>query len=303
MHSPRASYKIRQVSDLTGANEFLLRAWENRYSAFTPARTKTGRRLYSETDVLKAQALVTLTKQGVRIGEIAQLDLGNLNKLIKKSSALNVALDSNILVKHIITSANQFNWPEVHHLILREKQKATPLHWIHGLITPLLAEIGRQVNAGLISITQEHILSAIIKEHVVSQSGERRTKKNGPRIILAAPEGDFHELGILIAKRIANELGANTLFLGPHMPMSELAAICVRYKATHLLMTSNFQTPNGAKAGYLKFLNFLDRTLDSKVTLWLAGANALKYPLSLKRPFKTFNSFNVYEEEVRKCLE
>lgn len=303
------AYKIRQVIDLTGVSEFLLRAWEDRYSAIKPARSKTGRRLYSQNDVLKARALFSLTQLGHRVGDIAQLSLNELNQMLSQSLGDKNPGISNLspVVDEIMTQVQKFAWQDVRMLILenhkieiQKKEKSKPLNWIHNLIVPLLSEVGRQADMGHLSIAEEHILSAIIKESLSFQSEIRPTNRKGPRIAFATPEGDYHDIGIAIGAYIANRLGANTLFLGAHMPKTELAAVCVRYRATHLVLSSTADRKDGAKDQYLKYLNFLDRNLNAKITLWLAGRNSQRCVASLKRPFRIFESFSAFETEVRK---
>jgi DNA-binding transcriptional MerR regulator len=303
------TYKIRQVIELTGVSEFLLRAWEDRYSAITPARSKTGRRLYSQNDILKAQALFSLTQMGHRVGDIAQLSLNELNQMLNQNLGHKIPENQNLspVVDEILTQAKKFAWQDVRKLILgnhkiemQKKEKVKPLNWIRNLIVPLLSEIGRQADSGRLSIAEEHILSAIIKESLSFQSENRPPNRKGPRIAFATPEGDYHDIGIAIGAYVANWLGANTLFLGAHMPKTELAAVCVRYRATHLVLSSTSDKKDGAKDQYLKYLNFLDRNLNTKITLLLAGRNCQKYKASLKRPFRIIESFDVFETEVRK---
>jgi DNA-binding transcriptional MerR regulator len=307
------TYKIRQVVDLTGVSEFLLRAWEDRYSAIKPARSQTGRRLYTQNDVLKVRALFSLTQMGHRVGDIAELSLNELNQMLNQNlgerSSDNTKLSP--FVKEIVTKAKQFAWQDVRNLILgkhkietQQSERSKPLSWVHSLIVPLLSEIGQQTDAGRLSIAEEHILSAIIKETLPFQFDKKPPKNmNGPRIVFAAPEGDYHDIGIAIAFYVAGSLGANTLFLGAHMPKTELAAVCVRYRATHLVLSSTSDKKDGAKDQYLKYLNFLDRNLNTKVTLWLAGRNSQKYKVLLKRPFRIIESFDAFEAEVRTAVK
>ncbi len=303
MGNKAACYKIRQVIELTGVSEFLLRVWEDRYLAFAPSRTRTGRRLYSENDILKARSLLALTQKGVRIGDIAQLSLTKLNRLLHQNAVAEIEKKANPKVHEIIKSANQFDWEKVRTLVLTGKKTRKHLDWIHSLIVPLLIEMGRQVDNGHFTIAQEHILSAIIKENLAFHPYRRPPLKNRPRIVFTTPEGDHHDLGLMVAAYIATELRVNTLFLGPHMPMDELASVCVRSQATHLVLSSTANKEDGAKDDYLSYLNFLDRNLNSELTIWLAGRNSQKYSISLERPFKLIHSFESFETEVKKCLK
>ncbi|MBK8201686.1 MAG: MerR family transcriptional regulator [Bdellovibrionales bacterium] len=309
MENGGETYKIRQVIDLTGVSEFLLRAWEDRYAAIKPARSKTGRRLYSQNDVLKVRALFSLTQMGYRVGDIAQLSLNELNQMLNQNPGDKIPEIPNLspVVDEIMTQAKKFAWQNVRKLILgnhkietQKKEKVKPLNWIHNLIAPLLSEIGRQADAGKLSIAEEHILSAIIKESLSFQSDKRPTKKKGPRIVFATPEGDYHDIGIAIGAYVANSLGANTLFLG-----RTCQKLSWQRSAFDIIPPIWFSVPHptkkdGAKDQYLTYLNFLDRNLNPKITLWLAGRNSHKYKASLRRPFRIIESFDVFETEVRK---
>lgn len=299
MKNQQNSYKIRQVVDLTGVSEFLLRAWEDRYSAFKPARTKTGRRLYSEQDVLKIRTLLCLTRQGFRVGDIAQKKLDELTNLSLSHTSI-ITEKINPEVKAIISNANNFKWDTIRFFISEQKKKRKLLSWVNELIIPLLAEVGRQVESGQMSVAQEHIISAIIKDNLPTHQTRNLKLKKGPRIVIATPEGDHHDIGIMIAAHMASELKINTLYLGPHMPSKELAAVCIPYKATHLLLASTVAPENGAKDTYLNYLNFLDTNIDPKIKILLAGKNSLKYSVNLKRPFKIIDSFTTFNEEINK---
>lgn len=140
------TYKIRQVVDLTGVSEFLLRAWEDRYSAIKPARSQTGRCLYTQNDVLKVRALFSLTQMGHRVGDIAELSLNELNQMLNQNlgerSSDNTKLSP--FVKEIVTKAKQFAWQDVRNLILgkhkietQQSERSKPLSWMAIVLLPL----------------------------------------------------------------------------------------------------------------------------------------------------------------------
>jgi hypothetical protein len=61
-----ARHPIGVVSTRTGIPQDVLRAWERRYSAVTPQRTETGRRLYSDLDLLRFRLLKAAVDSGRR---------------------------------------------------------------------------------------------------------------------------------------------------------------------------------------------------------------------------------------------
>ncbi len=77
-------HKIGAVSTLSGVPTPTLRIWEARYQSFTPLKTASRHRLYSDDDVLKATLMKRLTDQGHSVGQIAQCSLQELNQLLQQ---------------------------------------------------------------------------------------------------------------------------------------------------------------------------------------------------------------------------
>jgi MerR family transcriptional regulator, light-induced transcriptional regulator len=311
-------YNLRQVVELSGVTEFTLRAWELRYKAFNCKRTATGRRLYSETDLLRARALNKLTNNGHRISRIAQLSFAELQSLMvqaetepgneAKSPVTLESQEANVnLVRHgqksrkLIELAIRFEWDQFERGLQKLFVKEAPLDFVFSTILPLTAEIDRMVMSQKLSIAQEHILTAMIKEKLFMITGPgskpgrgaapRRAQQPQPgakkmRAVFASPEGDWHDTGILIASRIALIAGAKVLFLGAHMPKEELVETCLRYEATHLVLSSTVSKASGAKEEVIDTLHFLDRQLKANTAIWVGGPNTPKIDFRLKRDYR-----------------
>ncbi len=79
-------YKIGAVSRITGIGSETLRAWERRYKAVVPTRSGSGDRKFSRDDVTKLLCLKNLVDNGISIGSIANLGIGELKTLSKEHS-------------------------------------------------------------------------------------------------------------------------------------------------------------------------------------------------------------------------
>ncbi len=296
------SYKIRHVVNLTGVSEFVLRAWENRYHAFDPVRTSTGRRLYSKNDVMKARLLFELTEQNHKISEIASLTLQQLKDLSGKnlpSDATPTVRAPNGVAGQILVLAHHEKWDELQLQMSKLRKKKSAHEFIYEIILPLLSEIGNQVAQKKLSVAQEHILSAFIKEHLYLLRKEGPAARSDLRLVLAGQEGDFHELGLLIALVLASHFGIKTLFLGANVPKRELCETCIKFKATHLLLSSTLSKKEGAKEEILSTVQFIDEHLPQKTTLWIVGRNTSGLNFGLKRNDQIVKSFNEFETLIR----
>lgn len=290
-------YTIREVINLTGISEFMLRAWESRYKALTPERTVTARRLYSKQEILRARLLFELTKTNHRIGDIANLSMQELQALSQGPHAqIKSSKHPDSEISKVIKMIYQGKWDDIQQLLVSKRKQLKLTDFIQQIIAPLLAQIGSEVAEKRLSISDEHIFSSFIKENLYALRSQGKVKKNNTRLIIATPEGDDHEIGILIASVIAAHAGVRVLYLGPNLPVRELCEASIKFKATHVLIASTVSKNEGAATDLLGVIHFMDQHLPEKVTLFLAGRQTEKLRLGIKRKhtiFRTIEEFNV----------
>ena len=74
--------------------------------------------------------------------------------------------------------------------------------------------------------------------------------ESGPRVVIACPEGESHEIGAQAAAYIAATRGCHVYYLGPNLPISDLQAFCERVKPD-LVLLSLTETKSDATARQL----------------------------------------------------
>jgi DNA-binding transcriptional MerR regulator/methylmalonyl-CoA mutase cobalamin-binding subunit len=298
-------YSIRQVIELTGVSEFTLRGWETRYVAFSPVRSETGRRLYSRDDLIKIRLLFRLLNQGQRIGAIAHLGLKQLELLAEKGESLARDSESDLKgkalarVSEVMALAGRFGWDEIQKTLAKTQSALGHRKFVFEFLLGLIGEMNRQSDQGRFSVAQEHIMTAFLKENlygVIAAAGKKANQAY--RFVLATPEGDFHEMGVLIAAAILSLEGIKYVNLGPHVPKADLCEVSLRCQATHILISSTISGGIGPDRDFLKYVNFLDRQLDPGVIFLLGGRNAANEKFVLKRQFHILDSFSDFEVVV-----
>jgi len=80
-------YSIGVVARRTHMHPETLRVWERRYELIVPGRTETGRRLYSEVDILKVSLVKQLTERGHAVSSVAKLPIDRLKELLSASGS------------------------------------------------------------------------------------------------------------------------------------------------------------------------------------------------------------------------
>ena len=301
------SFSIRQMIELTGLSEFTIRGWENRYSAFDPRRSATGRREYSKSDVERALLIRELLKRGHRIGKVAALSNQKLQNLFEndesKSNTAKSLSNSKLVIQAMDFMALQ-KWEELERLIKSVKCKNTT-ELVHDFILPLLHMLAVHVEKGIVSVSQEHIVSSFVKEKIYSALSELSTKKKNrrsvskARFVLATPEGDHHEIGLLLAHLLTRSYGFTSLYLGPHSPAKDLAETALRFHASHILIVSTVSIEGGARHSILSYVSTLQKGIAEHCKIWIAGAQMPILDPDSNSSLLSISSFQVFEKWLR----
>ncbi len=273
------SFTIRQMIELTGLSEFTIRGWENRYSAFHPHRTETGRREYRKSDIERALLIRELVKRGYKVGKIAKLTNKKLQEVFETMH------DSKKLPAHkknlqhasqAIDLMSLQKWTELDSFIKKIPTKnASEL--IHNFFLPALAELSALVVAGNVSVAQEHIFSSLLKEKIYSLLSVRNFKKASrvgtkmERFVLATPEGDYHEIGLLLAHLLICSYGFTSLYLGSHTPAQDLSETALRFGSSHLLIVSTVSKKAGGKQDLFAYISDVQKMIGDHLKILVAG--------------------------------
>ncbi|MGE3760156.1 MAG: MerR family transcriptional regulator, partial [Pseudobdellovibrionaceae bacterium] len=279
------TFSIRQVVDLTGLSEFTLRGWENRYKAFRPRRSSTGRRSYSDKDLQKAILLRELIARDFRIGHIAQLSNLELEALLqqKAEEAASHGGPFHKEIEKLLRDLSLQNWDDIETRLRKIIHAEKPKTVLKELVVPLVSELGRMVASGIVSISQEHIFSSILKEALYLLREAAPRSQSRKRFLVASPEGDYHELGILIAHTMLAHAGYKSLYIGPNTPKKDLCETAMRFGATHILMGSTVSRREGAREDLYSYLHFVEQNLSEENEIWLAGRNTNGPPVRFER--------------------
>ena len=235
--SPKRSeprHPIAVVSSRTGLPQDLLRAWERRYGAVVPGRTTTGRRLYSDLDLEKLRLLKQAIEGGRRIGDVASLDVRELQQILREESPFfpaspessgtggaGVAAD---YVKKALESIETLEGGTLEALLRQASVEVSPLVLRNEIIRPVLQIVGERWRAGSLRIANEHLATAVIRSFLGSLRLNGGAPSRGPSIIVSTPAGQRHELGALLSALAAMEVGWEAVYLGPDLPAAEIAA-------------------------------------------------------------------------------
>ena len=223
-------YPIRTVAKRTGLSTHVLRSWERRYGAVSPARSAAGDRLYSDDDIERFRLLRRLTQEGRSIGQIANLarpELEDLPASRRSGRADGAALMNQPgpqrYVERSLRALEQMDAATLHTNLMAAALALTSGAFTHSVLLPLLRRTGTLWEEGKISTAHEHLLTVQVSRVLGWLTTSVPPAPNAPNAIAVTLSGERHEFGALIAAMTATEEGWRVTYLGADLPASDVA--------------------------------------------------------------------------------
>lgn len=218
-----ASFTIKDIENLTGIKAHTIRIWEQRYSFLKPGRTGTNIRMYSNFDLKKILNIALLNKYGYKISHINKM---SEDEIREKIFLLNEAeVKQEYIVNQLIIHMGEldmylFETVLNHHIKTNGIQKT-----ITQIVFPFLEKIGILWLTNHISPAQEHLVSNIIRQKIISAIDSTPFSNSDKTVLLFLPEGEYHELGLLFINYLLRNNGIRTIYLGCSTPLNDVEII------------------------------------------------------------------------------
>jgi DNA-binding transcriptional MerR regulator len=280
-----AKYSIKDLEVLSDIKSHTIRIWEKRYNLLQPERTDTNIRFYSNDDLKKLLNVSFLNQNGFKISKIAQMSEVEINDKVR---AVNLAkTDDNTYIENLIVAMIEINEPYFNKIINSATVKFGFEQCVSKVIFPFFARIGVMWQTDAINPAQEHFVSNIIRQKIISAIDAVDTPANDklPKVLLFLPESEMHELALLFYNYVLKNNGYTTVYLGQSLPLDSLPRIIeiVKPKALVYSIVSTLNS-SGASEIVSKINTFF------KGEVFVSGAAAHQLPenkLFNQKRFKT----------------
>ena len=283
MNYTESRHPISFVCRRTGLSKHLIRAWEKRYSAVVPKRTETNRRLYSDSDIDRLKLLSRLIAEGHSIGQIAGLDRGRLDAILRDSHSTEAspitapvsppstgtAEDLLAQAQAAVTSANGEALLEA---LTDANVVLSQPRLLSEIVGPLLTWIGSQWHSGALRVGNEHYATGILRDFLAELRRKDRPRSAAPGLVVTTPSGELHEFGALMAALSAASDGWRDVYLGPNTPWQEIAQVTVDSGSRAVALSLSYP---GDDPHVFEELENLRRYLPESVPIFVGGAGAV----------------------------
>jgi DNA-binding transcriptional MerR regulator len=217
-------FSISQLAQFSGIKAHTIRAWEQRYEALSPGRSKGNTRFYTNYELKRLLNIVSLLEYDYKISELCKMTDPELHKLLKDKKIRNSdEANYGYYISQLISAG--VNYDEVYfEKIFANCILTMGFHETYStVIIPLLQRLGLMWQTDKMPPAQEHFISNLIcqKLFVAIDSLPPPNQQNGTALLFL-PENEFHEIPLLYAHFILRFHQVKSIYLGANVPVATL---------------------------------------------------------------------------------
>lgn len=220
-----AKYSIKDLEILSGIRAATLRMWEKRYQIITPLRTQTNIRYYGNEHLKLLLNINVLNRNGIKISHISRMSPSEITEKVKDLSFVKTGDDD--LFDGLMLSMIDLNEGMFHQAFFKAVARLGFEDTINKIIFPFFSRIGIMWQIDSINPAQEHFISNMVRQKLISAIDNIALKENANRqtLLLFLPEQELHELGLLFFNYLLKSKGYRTIYLGQAVPLNDLPKI------------------------------------------------------------------------------
>ena len=235
------TFTIKDIENISGIKAHTIRIWEQRYSLLKPNRTDTNIRYYSNEDLKTILNISLLNKYGYKISHINKMLPVDIQTKIVELNAAEAQQDRliNLLIELMIDlDLDGFEKLLDKQIALKGTEKT-----IIQVIFPFFQRIGILWQTGHINPAQEHLITNITRQKIITGIDQvKPVLKKNKSFLLFLPEGEHHELGLLLVYYMLKARGVIVYYVGSNVPMKDVEFVAKIKKPdfiySHLTSTS-----------------------------------------------------------------
>ena len=253
------NHRIHRVAKLTGLSKDVIRVWERRYGLVKPSRSSNRYREYSDEEVALLRFVKAQMEQGATIGSLAAE--GHDPLVARMRIATPVSAEDQKpherLLDDLMGSLDPLDKAGFERRLNGAVAVIPFEEAVQRILLPLQRRVGELWHQGRLNIAVEYYVTKIIQQKLFSVMNQLSVNEFGPRILVACPEGETHEIGAQAAAYIAATRGCHVYYLGPNLPNSDLITFCETIKPDLVLLSLTEVRPEAAALQQIKDLELL----------------------------------------------
>jgi DNA-binding transcriptional MerR regulator len=292
--SKLSTYSIKDLEKLSGIKAHTLRIWEQRYGILNPQRTESNIRYYSNDDLRKLLNINILNNNGFKISKIVKLKDEEINQKVLELSQIKTDVD--VQIGSLLLAMIEIDEMRFEQVVTSSIVQMGFENTILKIVFPFLKKIGVMWQTGSINPAQEHFISNLIRQKIIVAIDRLPypSSKLAPRYLFFLPDGELHELSLLLYNYMAKARGAHTIYLGQSVPLDDLQKVYKLRKPQFVVSVFTFSFQIETE----DYIKQLAKEL-SESTILLSGFQLMEYNKKTPSNIKIFKD----PEDFAKMVE
>ena len=224
---------------MTGISKDVIRVWERRYGLVKPSRSSNRYREFSDEEVALLRFVKSQMEQGATIGSLAAEGRDSLVARMRVATPVSAEEQKphERLLDDLMGSLDPLDKAGFERR-LNSAVAVIPFdEAVQRILLPLQRRIGELWHQDRLNVAVEHYVTKIVQQKLFSVMNQLPVNEFGPRILIACPEGETHEIGAQAVAYIAATRGCHVYYLGPDLPSSDLVTFCENIKPDLVLLS------------------------------------------------------------------
>lgn len=273
-------YSIKDLEHVSGVKAHTIRIWEQRYNLFSPQRTPTNIRYYSDDDLKLIINISTLRNHGFKISKIVAMSSNTIQEEVLRVTAHHQSIEDHI-------SALTIAMIEMDEILFNSLiDQYTKNMGFEGtmmkIVYPFMRKIGVLWLTNSINPAQEHFISHLVKQKLIVATDAIQMDTEAPLYLLYLPEGELHELGLLFANYLLRQKGVRTIFFGQSVPLEAMEEVYHKLNPKYILVSLTTTPESNRVQAYLHKLSYKFRDATILVTGYRVIGQTLEIPFNMK---------------------
>jgi DNA-binding transcriptional MerR regulator len=291
-------YSIKELEVMTGIKAHTIRIWEQRYNILNPNRTDTNIRFYTEEDMKHLLNIALLNRNGYKISRIASMSPAQLRERVLQLSENN--FEQGNLISAMVMAMLTYDENSFEKIITTNILRSGFEQAFFNLVFSFLNRIGILWQTGVIRPAQEHFMSHLIRQKIISatESHTPDPAEGSAKFMLFLPEREMHELPLLFMNYTLRKRRQHTLYLGAAVPTEDVFACYNDYKPDFIITTCISHPNNG---NVQTFINSLSEYCANSL-IYISGTQALECGAVLPRNMRLLNNIESGVHMIEKIL-
>ncbi|MCX8079816.1 MAG: MerR family transcriptional regulator [Bacteroidia bacterium] len=256
IHNPMpVAYSVKDIEFITGIPGTLLRTWERRYGFPRPRRNKENNfRYYSDSDLLRLLQVQILNRKGYRVSELISMNDEEIRELIEEYFKPNTSLPGREDLYYCLHNLDE---EKFHTWVDHSVEKFGFEFTFENSILPFLRYVGDLWFMKIITPVHEHFVSNLVRQKLfraIDALPKVKSDKQDTVWIFFLNAYELHELALLYYYYLAKKSGKKSLYLGPCVPLEDLAVSASFFGKKILVTTFTSPIRNTTHENYIEML-------------------------------------------------